>query len=396
MTFAGTRAAVHAPKRKSTCPRVRGVSPFHDAPSHVVRRRCTHPATPAPERTSTCTRSHFPRIRCRLAALLLAVSCAAAAEEDRPFEADQPFRGSGQLEQYDGAGGASLGYFRYLAATGNGIAVVYLHGIESHAGWFGLAAERLRARGYDVFCLDRRGSGVNREPRGFVSGHVDDWRVLVEDVHAFVDPLRAGYRNVFLTGLSWGGKLALAYGLEHPRAVDGLVLITPGLVAAVDPPLLDKARILAGTALRPTLRVATPIDPPMFTTTPRFLDYIENDPLRLTSATARFFWETRRLDRFIAATVGSNRLPVLLLLAGKDRIVDNEATRALLERGANAGLEVVDYPDQTHSVQFDDPGRLAADMDRWMRARAAPHTPACADPQRRSADAVSCAADHTR
>ena len=310
--------------------------------------------------------------RLALAALLLTVAGAGA-------EPGQPFRESGQLALYAGAGGAELGYFEYRAEPGNGVAVVYLHGIESHAGWFGLAAERLRARGYDVFALDRRGSGVNQASRGFVPGHADDWRMLVEDVHAFVEPLRARYGGVFLAGLSWGGKLAVAYGLEHPGAVDGLVLITPGLVAKVDPPLADKLKIVAGAALRPTARVPTPIEPPMFTTTPRYLDYIENDPLRLTSATAGFFWETRRLDRHIDANVAALRLPALLLLAGRDRIIDNAATRALLARAAGADIEVVDYPDQTHSVQFDDPDRLVADMDRWMRAHAASGAPACPD-----------------
>jgi alpha-beta hydrolase superfamily lysophospholipase len=327
-----------------------------------------------------------------LGVLLLAAAGAGA-------EPGQPFRESGVLARYTGAGGARLGYFAYRAPRGNGAAVVYLHGIESHAGWFGLAAERLRGRGYDVFALDRRGSGVNQASQGFVPGHAEDWRVLVEDVHAFVAPLGARYASVFLAGLSWGGKLAVAYALAHRGAVDGLALITPGLVAKVDPPLADKAKIVAGAALRPTARVPTPIDPPMFTTTPRYLAYIEGDPLRLTSVTAKFFWETRRLDRHIAANVASLRLPVLLLLAGKDRIIDNAATRELLTRATGAALEVVDYPEQTHSVQFDDPDRLVTDMDRWMRRYRATGTggcPAAPGPQRRSAGSTACAADQSR
>ena len=108
------------------------------------------------------------------------------------------------------------------------------HGIESHAGWFAIAAAELRRRGFDVYCLDRRGSGLNRANRGFVSGHVDAYETLLADIDAFVRPLRPRYDHVFLVGLSWGGKLALAYGLSHPETVDGLVLITPGLRATVD------------------------------------------------------------------------------------------------------------------------------------------------------------------
>lgn len=271
----------------------------------------------------------------------------------------------GELDLYVGSDGASLAYVSYVL-PGAEIALVYLHGIESHAGWFALAADALRNQGFDVYCLDRRGSGLNRENRGFLSGHVGDYTTLLADIRAFIAPLHERYAQVYLVGLSWGGKLALSYGLAYPADIDGLVLITPGLRAETDVSLLNKLKITLLSPLNPTARVSTPIEPGMFTTTPVYLDYIRQDPLRLNSATVRFFWQTHRLDRYIDRNIADNRHPVQLFLADGDRIIDNDGVLKVLERGQAPGLNVLMYEDQTHSIQLDAPQRLVEDMTDWL------------------------------
>ncbi len=271
----------------------------------------------------------------------------------------------GELGEYRGSDGASLAYVSYTQ-TGADTALVYLHGIESHAGWFALAADALRNRGFDVYCLDRRGSGLNRENRGLPSGHVDDYTTLLADIRAFITPLHGRYDEVFLVGLSWGGKLAMSYGLAYPEDIDGLVLITPGLRSEVDVSFLNKLKILLLSPINPTARVPTPIQPQMFTTTPVYLDYIRQDPLRLTSATVRFFWQTHRLGKYIDRNIGGNRHPIQLFLAGGDRIIDNDGVLKLLKRGPGPGLDVLMYEDQTHSIQLDAPQRLVDDMTDWL------------------------------
>ena len=244
-----------------------------------------------------------------------------------------------------------------------------MHGIESHAGWFAIAAGELQRRDFDVFCLDRRGSGLNRENRGFLSGHTNAYETLFADIDAFINPLREYYDQIFLVGLSWGGKLALAYGLSRPQAVDGLVLITPGLRAEVDVSMLEKMKIALLSPWNPTARVLTPIQPEMFTTTPPYLEYIRDDPLRLTSATVRFFWQSHRLDKYVDKNIAGNQLPVQLFLAGGDTIIDNDGVLNVLEQGREAGLDVLLYDDQTHSIQLDAASRLVDDMADWIRAQ---------------------------
>jgi alpha-beta hydrolase superfamily lysophospholipase len=326
-----------------------------------VRQHTRMSASPACMRAATCLR------RCLL--LLCCLLPAGPTVADGVRVANQYLLDAslaGEEREFQAPDGGELGYIAYTA-PGADTALVYLHGVESHAGWFAQAAVLLRERGYDVFCLDRRGSGINRGNRGFTSGHVDNFRVLLDDIHAFIAPLRERYRRIVLVGLSWGGKLATAHALTWPGDADALVLVTPGLRALVDVSLLDKLRIVLFAQFSPESRIASPIAPEMFTTTPRYLDYIENDPLRLTHATARFYWQSNRLDAWLANNIDRLDTPLLLFLAGRDRIIDNAGVIELLQRARLQEFEIIDYPDQTHSVQFDDPDRLVQDMDQWLR-----------------------------
>jgi alpha-beta hydrolase superfamily lysophospholipase len=120
------------------------------------------------------------------------------------------------------------------------------------------------------------------------------------------------------------------------------------------------------SGLAPQTPIATPIEPEMFTTTPKFLEYIRNDPLRLHYSSARFFMVSHRAEKAIDRRMPENRLPILLFLAGNDRIIDNEGVLQVLNRGDSERLEVITYADQTHSVQFDAPERLVGHMAEWI------------------------------
>ena len=104
----------------------------------------------------------------------------------------------------------------------------------------------------------------------------------------------------------------------------------------------------------------------MFTTTPIYLDYIRNDPLRLTSATVRFFWQSRRLDQFIGENMAATGSPYNSFWRGKI-IIDNAGVLDLLKQGTESSLEVVEYEEQTHSVQLDASERLVRSMGEWLK-----------------------------
>ena len=266
----------------------------------------------------------------------------------------------GQLRTYVSSDGRTLRY-RVIPAVHERHALVYLHGIESHGEWFLATAQALAQRGCTTYLVDRRGSGLNRDTD---EGDAASASVLLDDVRRFRE--HAALESLFLVGLSWGGKLALAAALDEPQGVCGLILVTPGLVPQVEFSWPQKLGVALSFAIGGRTRFHVPIEPDMFTRTPHYLDYIRSDPLRLERVTARFLVASQRLDGWIRARVHALDCPVLLFLAENDRIIDNARTLALLEPLREGQLHVREYAHATHSIQFDNTAELARDISSFV------------------------------
>ena len=250
--------------------------------------------------------------------------------------------------------------------------VVYLHGIQSHGGWFLRSCDFLKQQGMTVLAPDRRGSGLNPRDRGYC----DCPTQLLEDVNYCVDWLgqHTGAKKMNLVAVSWSGKLALAYAHQYPEKIRSLALITPGLCPKVDVGLTDKIAIGAHGLVNPRHQHEIPLnDPTLFTQTPSMLTFIKNDPLKLTHATASFFITSARLDKTVRKIVGALKIPVYLFLAGFDRIIDNQATLKLLQPvlkpidGSSESTRI--YQNAHHTLYFEpDPHSFFDELARCLRS----------------------------
>ena len=268
-----------------------------------------------------------------------------------PLSPGAPSRGA--IEEFTGAGGRRLCYRVVAPPADPRSHILYLHGIESHGGWFLPAARRLAARGCTTWLVDRRGSGLNRDE---APGDAESADVLLEDVARFRD--HVGDPPLTLVGLSWGGKLATAAAIDRPRNVESLVLVTPGLRVKVRPPARDLVRIAVDRLFgQGRARVRVPIDDEMFSADAGVLDFIRGDVARLRDVTSRLLLAGSALDRRVARGIASLPVPVLLCLAEDDPIVDEPALLRLLSRLPAGSLRVRRFPGR-HSIQLESPDAL--------------------------------------
>lgn len=256
--------------------------------------------------------------------------------------------------------------------------IIYLHGIQSHGGWYDWSASLLaEATQVPVIVPDRRGSGLNTVNRGDTPSS----NQLLIDLDSLVvwagEWLHAN--TVALVGVSWGGKLAAVYTASRRARVCGLLLIAPGVHAKVDVPFATKVRIVAALATNPTKTFPIPLnDPRLFTANPDAIRWLERDEPQLHEATARFLYASRQLDRQVrqlrpgALTAGINRL----VLAGNDAIIDNAKTEAWARRvGPPAtfedgviepGMRIAKLPAAHHTMEFDaNRSSFEAELCRW-------------------------------
>ena len=246
-------------------------------------------------------------------------------------------------------------------------ALVYLHGIVEHSGWFEASSRRLAETGVAVYQLDRRGCGRDAShPRG----DIDRAETWLSDAHAAAELARqeTGRDQVHLLGVSWGGIAALAAAADRPDLFRSLLLSAPGLYVQGGLFLGSLGRTLWGLFRHGrAARLALPEDDGLpFAASEERRRYADADPLRLREMTVRFFMETWRLTQMAIRGAPRVRAPVLLALAGRDAIVKNGPTRALVESMA-VRRRVVEYPGALHTLEFEtDPSRYFEDLAAWV------------------------------
>jgi alpha-beta hydrolase superfamily lysophospholipase len=279
-----------------------------------------------------------------------------------------------RIEFYGARDGRRLAVRRWDALEEPRARIVFLHGITSHGGWYSGSCASLSASGFDVHFLDRRGSGLNADE----PGDVDHWTTWIDDVATYLELLRnhptpdTQYPTpapAVLCGISWGGKLATAVARRHPGLVKALGLICPGLYSPHEPGILKRLALRGPLPARQRKRhVAIPLQSPtLFTDSRPWLKFIACDPLSLRQVTWKFAREDLALTRYARQAAPYLHMPILLMLAGRDRIVDNRRTRAFFNRTGATCRTVLEYPGAAHTLEFEsDPQPYFADLAGWI------------------------------
>jgi alpha-beta hydrolase superfamily lysophospholipase len=244
--------------------------------------------------------------------------------------------------------------------------IVIVHGVQSHSGWYHRLGRTLAASGYIASFPDRRGSGPNSTERG----HARSAGRLIRDLVEWLRAQREAHPRLptALAGISWGAKLVALVARHHPKLVDAVAFICPGLHPRVG--VSRKERLQIAWAFLTNRRQTFPIplsDPALFTADPAGQAFIAADPLSLRTGTAGLLAASFVIDRLVSIAPSKIRQPALLMLAGKDRIVDNRRTLDYFQRLASVDREVIEYPEGHHTLEFEpDPSRYALDLVAWL------------------------------
>lgn len=228
--------------------------------------------------------------------------------------------------------------------------LVLLHGIISHSGWYLASCRTLVEAGFEVHFLDRRGAGLNAAGRG----DIDRFETWLTDVEGYLSHLPTD-RPRLLAGISWGGKVATAVARRSPGLCDGLALLCPGLFARQRANRWQRLGIHAASLLGAGSRhVTIPLrDPALFTGEPHWQAYVATDPLTLRTITIRFARADLALSRYATESPESIRTPTFLMLAGRDRIIDNPSVSRFVESFAARYRDIQVYPEATHTFEFE-------------------------------------------
>ena len=249
-------------------------------------------------------------------------------------------------------------------------AILVVHGLGEHSGRHASTAAVLAGAGFAVHAIDYRGHGRSEGRRV----HVDDVDDYVADVQAGLTEARRRSPgvSVFLLGHSQGGLVGLKLALDHPAAVDGLVVTSPFLAVHPASRPSSAVRAMARVLLRvaPRLPMPTKIDVTLLSRDTTVGEAYARDPLVSHAASAGWLRAIGHAQREVRARARELSVPTLLMASGSDRLVDPEVTRQFA-RDTDPDIVEFVWWDGFYHEMLNDEGReeVLARIVAWLSAR---------------------------
>jgi acylglycerol lipase len=270
--------------------------------------------------------------------------------------------------QVEAVGGLHL-YYRGWEADEPCATLIVTHGLSEHSGRYAEFGRAMAAFGISTYALDLRGHGLSEGRRG----HVDHFHVLLQDLDRFrreIACIARGEEPQFLLGHSMGGLITARYVEEYEPDIAGAVIISPWLATAMPVP---RWKVLAASFLNrvlPALPINAGIDEQWLSHDQQVIRRYRDDVLVHGRITPRLFTEASAAMGLVLQRSDRIRIPLLLLLAGDDRIVDTNKSEAFARSLTAADVTIRVYPDYYHEVLNDHDRAIAQHEIRdWILAR---------------------------
>ncbi|MBG0757231.1 alpha/beta fold hydrolase [Vibrio cidicii] len=228
-------------------------------------------------------------------------------------------------------------------------------------------------QGYDVYSYDHRGQGLSdRLVQDSDIGHVYEFDDYVRDLASVVQHFALeGYQQCHLVSHSMGGAIATRYLQTNPHhPFDKLVLSAPmfgiNLPWYLSPVAIAVSQILTAVYPTPTYApghqpyYAKPFeDNPLSQSKARYhwfrQLYTDKPELQVGGPSTRWVWQGLMATKQCLQMTRQLKIPVLLLQAGNDRIVSNQAQNQFYKKlcKTNKNSQMITIDGAQHELLFE-------------------------------------------
>ncbi|WP_020619664.1 alpha/beta hydrolase [Paenibacillus daejeonensis] len=246
--------------------------------------------------------------------------------------------------------------------------VCLVHGMGEHSTRYQAVAETLTGEGYVLFTYDQRGHGRSPGKRG----HTPSVERLTEDAERAIGMARKRHPDtpVFLYGHSMGGNVSLSCALRRQPDIQGLILTSPWLRLAFDPPRAKQWIGRQVARVWPSFSLATGLDPGQLYRPDQEVAPVVMDMLAHNRISAAMYFGLQAEGEWALAHA-SERLhaPMLLLHGTADRVTSYVASQQLA--GCLDGrCAFYSWQDGLHELHNDRERREVMQcVVRWMEDR---------------------------
>lgn len=155
--------------------------------------------------------------------------------------------------------------------------VCLVHGLGEHTGRYAHVAKAFNEAGYALFGFDLRGHGQTGGPRG----HIPSLEAVMQDIRQFIEFQRQTHPGLplFLYGHSLGGLLTLAYALQYPEGLQGVIVTGAGLRSALQEQKAKIAMVKLLGSLMPSMIIKSELEAAALSRDADVVQAYVNDPL---------------------------------------------------------------------------------------------------------------------
>jgi alpha-beta hydrolase superfamily lysophospholipase len=240
--------------------------------------------------------------------------------------------------------------------------VVIMHGLGEHCGRYAHVARFFNALGFAVRTYDHRGHGKSGGARGDVPDQdamLRDARMVINDFSKQLDA------SPLLFGHSMGGLFAARFATEGLAPLRGLILSSPALALRMS--ALQSALLKVATLLIPGVGVANGLQTRYLSHDGEVIQAYENDALVHGKISARLLNAMRQAIKYAHEHVSALTIPVLLLVAQDDHLVDPAGSKRFAEKLVPAMSNAIFYQGLYHEIFNElDAAKVFDDLRNWL------------------------------
>ena len=244
--------------------------------------------------------------------------------------------------------------------------VIFVHGFNSHSGYFKWPAEQFASQGFAGYALDHQGRGKSEGERFFVE-KFSNW---VDDVNTLAGIARSENPGlpVFVLGHSAGGLIASTYTFEHQQDVSGL--ICESWAYDVGLPNLVQLAFEGVARLAPHLPLYT-LKNEIFSRDPKVVEEMNNDPLiNKEKEPAETASEVLKAAARIKANMPNLKVPVFIIHGTDDKATRPAGSQYFYDNVGSEDKTLKLYEGGYHDLLNDiDKETVMADILAWINER---------------------------
>lgn len=240
--------------------------------------------------------------------------------------------------------------------------VVIMHGLGEHCGRYAHVARFFNALGFAVRTYDHRGHGQS----GGAVGDVPDDEAILRDARLVINEFSRQLETPpLLLGHSMGGLFAARFAVEGLAPLHGLILSSPALALRMSG--FQHGLLKVAKTLIPGVGIPNGLPTRYLSHDGEVILAYENDALVHPKISARLLGSMLKAMDFVHDNAVELKIPVLLLVAGDDHLVDPVGSQRLLARLAPEIASAHFYEGFYHEVFNElDASRVFDDVRSWL------------------------------